>query len=91
MKPSDVTQEAWDAAAEVVKYCTRYYQQDAAARAIMAATKEENAACLKLVEDKAKSYRDVPDEDADFCHPVAVRLEGIAAAIRKRTEDGNAE
>jgi hypothetical protein len=95
-KPDDIPQGVWDRADDLSFYdpategrdgsLNRYKLREAIARAIMAAKAEEREACAQMATNKANEYYNVPKQDLDFCAPIAVRLAGLAAAIRKRRE-----
>lgn len=88
-KPQDIPQDVWDRAIAI----ETGYEGGAngrrpifIARAILSAVEEERKQCAQMASDKAAEYRNVGEEDADFCGPIAVRLEAIASAIRNRKE-----
>lgn len=62
----------------------RNFTANAAQSAILSAVEEEREACAKMASDKANEYYNVGEEDLDFCAPIAVRLSGLASAIRNR-------
>jgi hypothetical protein len=84
-RPDDISQRDWDSALGwVAGIKGRPPLPDEVAGIIARATRAEREACAGLADDKASAYESEPEEHEAFCRPIAVRLRGLAADIRKR-------